>query len=450
MAALLRSWWLIVGCVLVGGLVAFAASLATPPTYTSEVRLFVSTTDGAPTNAVFQSSQFSEQRVTSYAELLTDDELAARVIDRLDLADTPDELAERVTATATPNSVLIDLSVTDSSPEMAQELARALSLEFIDLVAEVETPDNGESSPVKVSAIGSANLPDDPSSPRPVRYVAVGIFLGLLVGVTAAIARVRLDRTVKDPEEAAAIAGAPVIGTVVRDEGLAKRHVLDRGSAARAAEDYRQLRTNLQFLNVDTPPQVIMVTSAMPSEGKTTLVLNLAMALAEAGRRVVVVDADLRRPRVTSYLGMVGGVGLTNVLSGQADVAEVVQEHSEAGISVLGAGPTPPNPSELLSSSHMVALIAELREKHDYVLVDAPPLLPVADATGLAVMVDGAVLSVRYGESRKDQLKRSADSVRQVGARVLGVVLNIVPPKAEISSAYGYGYSYGSEDNSRR
>jgi receptor protein-tyrosine kinase len=268
---------------------------------------------------------------------------------------------------------------------------------------------------------------------------------GFLLGATLAIARVRLDRSVRDPEEAGELGGAPVIGTVLRDELLATRHTIDPSKPTRTLEDYRQLRTNLQFLDVDQPPRVIMVSSGMPSEGKTTLVINLALALAEAGRQVTIVEADLRRPRVTRYLRLVGGVGLTNILAGTAELEDVRQVYGQGNLSIIAAGPIPPNPSQLLASAQMSSLIGDLRQKNDFVLVDAPPLLPVADASGLAAMVDGVLLSVRYGATRKDQLAQAAATLERVGAKTLGLVLNLVPPKAEIGTAYGYGYTYGPE-----
>jgi capsular exopolysaccharide synthesis family protein len=251
-----------------------------------------------------------------------------------------------------------------------------------------------------------------------------------------------MDRTVKDPEEVEALVGAPVIGTVLRDQALEKSHLIVRSAGSRTAEDYRQLRANLQFLNVDKPPAVIMVSSAVPSEGKTTVVVNLGLALADAGRRVTIVEADLRKPKVTRYLGMVGGAGLTNILAGAAEVEDVIQTYAGGGLKVVAAGPTPPNPGEILSSSHMFSLIEKLRGENDFVLVDAPPLLPVADSTGLAVIMDGVLLSVRYGSTTKDQLRQAALNLERVGAKTLGIIMNIVPPKADLASTYGYGYSY--------
>jgi capsular exopolysaccharide synthesis family protein len=445
LAALRAGWWLAVIGLVVGAGAALLASLLQTPLYTSSTQLFVSTRDSASSSEVFQGSQFSQQRVTSYAQLITGDELADRVIDRLNLDMATSTLRDKIVATTATNTVLIDVTVTDPSPERAQRIADAVGDEFASFATELETTDPGGPSPVKVTVTQRPQVPSVASSPRTTRNAALGALAGLFVGAGLAIARARLDRTVKEADDATELAGAPVIGLVLRDQSLEKRHVIERGTPTRVAEDYRQLRTNLQFLNVDNPPKVIMVSSAMPAEGKTTAAINLALALAEAGRQVTLLDADLRRPRVTNYLGVVGGVGLTNVLAGTADVADVLQPYGDTGVQVIGAGPTPPNPSELLASKHMSALIHELRGKSEYVLIDAPPLLPVADSTGLAVMVDGVLLSVRYGKSRKDQLQQAAATLERVGARTLGLILNMVPPKAGVTAAYGYGYTYGED-----
>jgi capsular exopolysaccharide synthesis family protein len=440
--ALRAAWWLAVVGLVIGAGAATGASLLQTPVYTAQAQLFVSTTGSASTAEAFQGSQFSQQRVASYAQLLTGEDLASRVAARLNLAMSPSELASQVTATAVPDTVLLEVSVTDESGDRAQRIAHTIGSEFPELVAELETPASGQVSPVKVTVTNQPEVPLLPSAPKVLRNTALGALVGLLLGVGLAILRVRLDRSVKEPGEAADLAGAPVIGMVLRDSALEKDHVIVRSGSSRTAEDYRQLRTNLQFLNVDEPPRVIMISSAVPSEGKTTVVVNLALALTDAGRRVTIIEGDLRKPKVTRYLGMVGGVGLTNVLAGTAEVDEVIQSYGAGGLKVIAAGPTPPNPGELLSSSHMLALVERLRGENDFVLVDAPPLLPVADSSGLAVIMDGVLLSVRYGSTTKDQLRQAATTLERVGAKTLGVILNIVPPNAELASAYGYGYNY--------
>jgi receptor protein-tyrosine kinase len=437
-AALRAGWWLLIAGLLLGGIAALAASLVQTPLYTSTTQLFVSATASTTASDALQGSQLSQQRVTSYAQLVSGEELAERIAKRFDL----DLSASKIDVTAVPDTVLIDVAVTDPSAEQAKRIAEAVGSEFPAFVQQLETPQAGGASPVKVTVTDRPEIPSTPSSPKTTRNVALGLVVGLFAGAGLALARARLDRSVKVAADVFDLAGAPVIGTVLKDQSLEKGHTIERTGDSRTAEDYRQLRNNLQFLNVDDPPRVIMVSSAVPAEGKTTLVINLALALADAGQRVVIIEADLRRPKVTNYLGLVGGVGLTNVLAGAAELDDVLQRYSDEKVSVLAGGPIPPNPGELLASSHMRALVEKLRGQYDFVLIDVPPLLPVADASGLAAYMDGVLLSVRHGSTRKEQLQQAAATVKRVGGTTLGVVLNIVPPKAGEAAAYGYGYSY--------
>ena len=450
LSALRANWWLVLSGLVAGGVLAATLSLLMTPVYTARIQLFVSTSESMSTSEVLTGSQFSQQRVTSYAELLAGEELAARVIDRLELSVTPEELAAGITASAVPDTVLLDVTVTDPSASGARDIAEAVGVEFRRFVRELETPAGTDLSPVKVTVVDRPELATSPSEPQVPRNVALGVLAGLFLGAAAAVARARLDRSVRDPDEVAALAGAPVIGTILQDPSLATGHVIQRSSSSRSAEDYRQLRTNLQFLNVDDPPKVIMISSALPSEGKTTVAINLSLALAESGRNVALVEADLRRPKVSRYLGLVSGVGLTNVLAGTAEIDEVVQIHGSHDLTVLAAGPMPPNPGDLLGSVHMSALLDKLRAAHDFVIVDAAPLLPVADSTGLAPFVDGVLLSVRYGTTHKAHVREAGATLDRVRARALGVILNIVPPKAAIATAQGYGYAYETDDGRRR
>lgn len=448
-AALRARWWLPAVGLMVGSAIAIALSLVATPTYSARVQFFVSTTDSQTSGEAFQGSMFSLDRVQSYARLITGEQLARRVVDDLRLDVSPGAVSGQISAEPMTDTVLIDVTVVDENPARAQQIAGAVGREFPSLVTELETPDGGGPSPIKVAVTDEPEIPTAPSSPNTTRNVLLGLAAGLLVGSTGAVVRAYLDRSVKDLDEAAAATGVPAIGMILRDAVLEKRHVLDGSEPSRAAEDYRQLRTNLQFLSVDDPPRVLMVSSALPAEGKTTLIVNLAVALAEAGRTVTIVEADLRRPKVTRYLGLVGGAGLTNVLAGTAELEDVAQRYGDRGITVVGAGPTPPNPGELLASSHMRAFVEKLRGQSDFVLVDAPPLLPVADAAGLAVAMDGVILSVRHGGTTTDQLIQAVALLHRVGARTLGFVLNMVPPQASFVGARGYGYDY-LEERKRR
>ena len=226
---------------------------------------------------------------------------------------------------------------------------------------------------------------------------------------------------------------------------LSDRHVLDfTGAPVAAAEQFRELRTNLRFLDVDNHPTVIAVTSGMPGEGKSTVATNLALALADDGESVCLVDADLRRPQVASYLGenLQTAVGLSTVLAGEAEVDDVAQKVRAEGLSVITSGPQPPNPAELLGSQRFSALLAALSERYDYVIIDASPVLPVTDATLVAAAADGVLLAVRHANTTSDQLAQTSTNLHQVGAHVLGTVVTMSPLKVSGYGRKGYGYGY--------
>jgi capsular exopolysaccharide synthesis family protein len=420
----------------VGGGAALAVSLSQTPLYSSSTQFFVTATEPAPSG---QALPGNPQRAVAYAELIRGDAVAGRVIDRLGLDMSTHQLQAEIEATPVQDTALVDVTVTDSSAQRARDIADAVGTEFSAYVASLEAPADGGVAPVKLSVTDRPDLASAPTSPDTVRNVATGLVLGLLVGAALAVASARPDRRVQDGEQAADLAGAPALGYVIRDAGLAKRHVIERTGTGPAAESYRQLRNNLQWLDADDPPSVIMVTSAVRSEGKTTTVVNLALVLADAGRKVAVVDADLRTSKITDYLGLTGGAGLSNVLSGTADLSEVVQRYGDREIWVIAAGPTPANPGELLASGEMRSLVDKLRGAYDYVLVDSPPVLSVADASGMAVYIDGVLLVVRQGRTRTGELREAAAVLERVRAKILGVVLNIVPAKARASQGRSYG-----------
>lgn len=199
------------------------------------------------------------------------------------------------------------------------------------------------------------------------------------------------------------------------------------------------LRTNLQFLDLGNQPKSFVITSAVPGEGKTSTATNLAIALAQAGKRVLLVDGDLRRPRVAKLLGLESAVGLTTVLVGRSDLADSIQVHQESGVHFLSSGPVPPNPTEILQARATHELFDALRGMYDHVVVDAPPLLPVADAAIMATDVDGAIIVVRHGKTTREQLGQAIARIDQVGGRTFGVVVNMTPRRGK---GYGYGYGY--------
>ncbi|WP_083405477.1 polysaccharide biosynthesis tyrosine autokinase [Mycolicibacterium rutilum] len=446
---LLRNrWMLICATTAIAVLIAVAISLLTTPLYQATTRLFVSTTTGASATEIYQGNLFSQQRVVSYTELLMGETVAQRTIEKLDLDMTAEELRGNVRASAKPDTVLIDVQVLDESPVRARDAADALSDEFVSLVRELETPEAGAKPDARVVVEQRASIPADPVYPKTSRNVTVGLVLGLLLGVGVAIIRDLLDNTVKDEETLEQITTVGVVANIPLDKSRRKEPGISfDNDHSSIAEAFREFRTNLQFLDVDNPPRVLVVTSSLPSEGKSTTALNIALALAEAEHSVVLIDGDMRRPKLDAYLNLVGSVGFSTVLTGRATLKDVLQKTRFPGLSVLTSGAIPPNPSELLGSMSAKKVLAELRANFDFVIVDSSPLLAVTDAAILAANSDGVLVIARYGETKRDQLSHAVGNLKAVGARLLGAVLTMTPVRA--ASSYSYSY-YGPTGDERK
>ncbi len=336
--------------------------------------------------------------------------------------------------------MLINLHVTDHQAKQAQKLAAAVGKAFISAVQDTELTGVNGRPVVKLTVIHPASLPTGPIKPNKLLDVGLGLLVGLLIGIGVVVLRDVLDNTVKGPQDFEDL-DVPVLGLVPFDKRTPRTPVAFRGDPHSVrSEAYRQLRTNLQFVKVDQMPRVIAITSGVPGEGKTTTAINLAAALAEAGHRVCLVEADLRRPTIASTLGLVADVGFTTVVIGKASVESVLQ-NAGRNLAVLTSGPVPPNPSELLGSEQARSVIRMIAEHVDYVVVDTAPLLPVADGAEIASICDATLIVHHAGKSTKDQAARSIDALAKVGERPVGVILNMMT-KSRGSYDYGYGYYY--------
>jgi receptor protein-tyrosine kinase len=327
-----------------------------------------------------------------------------------------------------------------------------LSDEFVAMVRELETPGPGARPDARVVVEQRASVPNAPVVPDKFRNIAAGLLLGLTLGIGLAFLREFLDNTVKDRETVEEITGAGLIGSIPLDKARRTQPAISFDSEnSSIAESFRKVRTNLQFLSVDNPPRVIVVTSSAPSEGKSTTAINLALSLAEADYTVVLVDGDLRRPTVSRYLDLVGAVGFSTVLSGAASLADVLQDTKFPRLTVLTSGANPPNPSELLGSMAAKRTLDELRSRFDFVIVDSAPLLAVTDAAVLATHADGALLMSRFGETKREQLAHAVRSLRDAGATILGTVFTLVPTSGPgYYDAYRYNYSYYGETGKKK
>lgn len=425
----LRERWLVViTAVLIALIAAGATWLLRPAEYTANLTLYVSSQGGETASAAYQGAQLSQQRVTSYVELVSSRRVSEEVIAQLRLTKTPDALSRQVTASSALDSVLIDVTVADESPERAADLANAVGTVFTQLVDELERPvDPAAQQAVAVRVVQPAVTPSVPSSTGLAVTLALGLLAGLAIGIGGALARNAFDTSVKSPDQLRELSKAPNLGIIAFDPAVPKRPLtVHEDAQSPRAEAFRQLRTNLQFIDVDRPRTVIALTSSLPAEGKTTTLANLAIALASTGQRVLAIDADLRRPKLATTLGVDGTVGLTSVLSGRVSAVTAIQQWS-GGVDVLASGPLPPNPSELLASHQMRALLTELRGYYDTVLIDTPPLLPVTDAAAVAPATDGVILVCRFKSTTTDQFVRATQALAAVSAELLGTVFTMVP-----------------------
>ena len=301
-----------------------------------------------------------------------------------------------------------------------------------------------------VSVFSSAEMPQSPVRPRTMLNTVLGAISGLVLGLSTAFLLEYLDDTLKGPEEVREVLGLPVLGNVPH---LGKLRELSEGLVAKLtpsshlAESYRVLRNNLQFTELGNPHGTLLVTSPEPVAGKTTTMANLGVSMAEVGRKVILVDSDLRRPALHRMFDVPRDWGLTNVILGEARLEEVLQETGVDGLSVLASGRLPPNPAVVLESSAMDELLAELRKTADVVLLDSPPVLGAADAGVLATRVDGVLLVLDAGTTRREVARQAKESLDNLQARVLGAVLN--KERRGRRGYYYYYYYYSRETEGR-
>jgi capsular exopolysaccharide synthesis family protein len=445
-----KSWILIVVLALVGVASAAGFSLLQTPQYDATSKVFVSTQSSGSVSDLAQGNTFTVQRVNTYSDLATTPIVLLPVIADLELDTNEGALAQMIRVAAPLNTSIIEISVVNDDPVLAADIANATAESLTDVVDRIETPATEDAtSAVKLTLVQQATVPGTPVSPNVPLNIALGMLIGLAIGVGLAVLRQVLDTRIRNERDVEVVTDAAIIGGIVFDSKAASRPLIVQDDPrSPRAESFRTLRTNLQFLEVGQGGRSFIVTSSIQSEGKSTTTANLAIALADSGVRVLLVDADLRRPKVASYMGLEGSVGLTDVLIGRVPLGDVLQEWGRSRLSVLPAGTVPPNPSELLGSAAMGRLIADLRSKYDVVLFDTPPLLPVTDAAILSRFVGGVILVVAAGRANRHHLGGSISALENVGSKVSGIVLTMLPtkgPDAYGYGRYGYGYEYGSD-----
>jgi capsular exopolysaccharide synthesis family protein len=427
LSLLRRRWVAVAACLLAGLLGAGVVTARAEPQYQSSARLFVNIPRAGTVAEQVQGVQLTVQLLQSYAQIATSRSAAQDVSRRVG-----EDVSGRIAATPQAETLLIDVAAVDRTPGEAARIANAAAEVLIAKVADLE---RGKTTPITAQVIDAAVPSAAPVSPRPRVNYAVGGILGLLVGLLLALALDALDRSLKTPAQVSEMFRAPLLAVTPRSREIRDKPVPD-DALSPVSEAFRTLRTAVRFVNPDDPLRTIVVTSSVSGEGKTTTAVNLAAALAQAGERVLLVDADLRRARLAEVLGLEPGVGLTGVVTRRVALEDAIQ--AWAGLGVLTSGVLPPNPSEMLGSAAMGAVIERLRDLADVVVFDAPPVLPVTDSVVLATQCDGVILVGRYGETQKAQAAEARRRLDAVNATVVGCVLNAVPT----SAAHGYYEEY--------
>ena len=439
--ALGKYWWIaflaIVLCT--GASVALTDRIA--PEYQSSVTFFVSTPSDAAGTAL-QADQYATRRINSYIELLGSDELAKRIISRTHVDLSVDQVRSAIVGSTPQNTVILTATVTDTSPSRSLIIAGAIADDFGRMVDSLDNRGTSQAATVTLQVTSGPTLNPIRVSPRWTLNVGIGLLLGIVLGALLVFLLEQLDTSFRTVELLRSFTGRPVLGTINLDRNARRSPIVGENAPKRSirAEAFRSLRTNLQFVNVDNPVEVLVVSSSVAGEGKSTSAVNLAIMFAEAGRSVVLVEGDLRRPRVADYLGLERAVGLTNVLAGRADLDDVLQQWGSYNLAVLPSGSIPPNPSELLGSRSMAELMGTLRVRFDLIVVDSPPLLPVTDAAVVSAHADGVIVIVRYGRTTRAQLAAALGSLKSVDAKVLGTVLNMRPARGRSRGYDGFGY----------
>ncbi|MBM4445713.1 MAG: polysaccharide biosynthesis tyrosine autokinase [Chloroflexi bacterium] len=485
--AVIRKWlWLIAIGVIIAGVASYVISQSMDPVYRATATIVVQ-----DTSSPIPSYAYRQPAVAAHAELITKESVMEEVIAEVDLPYSPTELRDKISVGTSANSPLVKVSAHDSDPATAQQIANTTVTVYIQqnleslqaaaqaFLGQIQTEINQTSAridelKVKEASVGltpeeaeelnslqddldslktqrtlwntelaqamaaggvsvgaSAPLPTSPVSPRTLQNVIIACFLGLAVTTGGVFLKEYLDRSVKSPEDVSVSTGLSTLGAIPRFKaGLEKKGglIAEANPTSSVAEAFRMLRTNIEFATLDKPAQTLMITGPGPAEGKTSVLANLAVTLAQTGKKVIVVDTDLRLSNLHQMFGLSNELGFSHLLlARQPDVAGYLQVDRGTGLKVLAAGPPPHNPADLLGSTRVSFLIEELKKHADIILFDTPPVLAVADAAILAPKADAVILVVNAGSTRPEELAAAAGMLTKGNARILGVVLNRVP-----------------------
>lgn len=433
--AVRRRWRSILALLLIGVLVGAGFALLQKSRYTATAQAYISTGSAANLSDLSQGNAYTEQVVTSYAHIATTGYVLREVITELGLKRTVSSLAHEIAVTVPPGTSVLEVAVTDRSARVAARVADAVVLRLQNTVTDLTAAGADDAALIRLTSIDAAAVPENPSSPGALLLAGAGGLAGLVLGLVLAVFRQLTDVRLRASDEIAEAADAPVLGELLRDPSARKRPLTTLAAPTGTdAEAYRSLATNLLYLDPDGRTDSVVITSPTAAQGKSVLSANLAVAVRESGRRVVLVDADLRRPTQARLFGIDGSVGLSDVLVGRVELNDALQEIGS--VHVLPAGTVPPNPVRLLESEAMGRLIATLTERFDVVIFDTPPLLAASDAALLARRTSGAVLAGSVRSVKRHEVRRAVEVLTRIDSRLLGVVATMLPRRERAAYAY--------------
>ncbi|MEY9954276.1 polysaccharide biosynthesis tyrosine autokinase [Leifsonia sp. EB34] len=427
LTAIRKRWITIVALTLIGGALGFAISSQITPIYRSSSSVFISARQGDNTSELLQGSTFAQNVVQSYAALATTDSVLRPAMDAVGYTGNIGAFSSKITADTPINTVIINISADDPDPAMAQKIAGAVTTSLSRAISAIAPVTTSHQPAITTSVIAPATLPKVPISPNRTLAIILGAGAGLALGLIYAVTRQLLDTRVRTSQDIQNVAELPVLGRIPRGRRRTDPLAVLASPASAEAEAYRGLVSNLEFADLDRSIRVVVVSSPSVDDGKSTVSINLALAMAERVGRVLLVDADLRRPSVAGLCQIEGSVGLTSVLVGRASLSEAVQQWGAPNLDVLASGTIPSNPSQLLSSTAFSDLVRTMAAEYDFVVFDSVPLLTVTDTLPLARLTDGALITVRYNGTHRHDLQLALESLQRVNAPVLGAVLNFVP-----------------------
>ncbi|MFP5023358.1 polysaccharide biosynthesis tyrosine autokinase [Pseudonocardia phyllosphaerae] len=423
-------WHIVVAAVIVGLLGAGVACVLRPVTYTASVTMYIAAPGIQDSNSAASNGQLAQERAKSYIELVHSTPVMEQVIRQLDLNESPDDLASRIRVDHPLESTVLEAQADAPEPEAAARLANEYGQAFAGFATGLDSNrGSADEQNLTVRVVQSAVPPAAPSSPGVAMILGLGLLMGLAVGVCATLLGNRLDRSVRTASRlSTAAGGTPELGSIPKVDNVDA--ALLAGADPSFSEEVRRLRTSVCHSSATTygvVPRSLLVVSSVEREGRSSTVVALATAFAEAGNEVLVVDGDLRRPRLGEITGVRRTGGLTAILTGHAALSDVVVSWRER-IDVVPSGPVPEHPAALLGSSHFRDFVREVEGRYDIVLIDSSPLVPVMDAVGMAEVIAGVVLVGCASHTTLTDVRSAVSLLHRARVRPCGTVLTMAPP----------------------